>query len=72
MTVDELETFAASGNLLETFIEPAKVGQTGSEESFKRWKEADRILRDRSREELECYAKSGLRPEQRDWQRYSM
>lgn len=68
MTVDELETFAAGGNLPETLLNrPSKSDKLDRKSLFKRWKEADRILGDRSREELECYAKSGLWSEQRGW-----
>jgi hypothetical protein len=70
---DELETFAAGGNLPETLLNrPSKSDKLDRKSLIKRWKEVDRIFGGRSRDELECYAKSGLWPEQRGWLHYSM
>jgi hypothetical protein len=73
MTVDELETFAGGGNLPETLLNrPSKLDKLDLKSLIKRWKQADRILGGRSREELECYAESGFWPEQRGCLHYSM
>jgi hypothetical protein len=48
MTVDELETFEAGGNLPETLLNrPSKSDKLDRKSLFKRWKEADRICRGR-------------------------
>jgi hypothetical protein len=77
LTEEQLETYARDGRWPEPLPEPLPKGASrldglDRDSLIKLWKESERIIAHRSKDEITFYGENGCWPEQRQWPRHSV